>query len=750
MTAVLPTLGTMALLAAGAAGTWSWVACLGLSRQSRETLSDRARHGLDIAVLGLLFASLILLVLLFTRAYRVEYVWAHVSNDLPALYVLSAFWAGQEGSFLLWALLAAVLGRVVSRTAGEWAVPVLRLYLPSVVILVILTLVSGLFRLLPQIPPDGAGLNPLLRDPWMAIHPPVTFLGYVILAIPFAYAFAAMDRERPEEWIAPALRWSLIGWLTLGAGIIMGGFWAYKVLGWGGWWGWDPVENASLLPWLMSLALVHGLLLQRSRSKLARSNVLLALLAFVLVIYSAYLTRSGVLAEASVHTFGASSVGTWLLLWLLAVLGYGLYRYSRAVGKLQSDELDEPFLSREVLLVVGLLVTVAIILLIGLGTSAPIISRLSGGEGAAVDISYYGRTTLPLGIFLALGIGLSVMLRWKGGREFSTVSLLAAVGVGGGATALALIAGIRPALHVCLAGSAAFALAVNLIGLGRTLAQSAPGRTGGYLSHAGAALMLIAIAAATTGRTGRADLIYRDPTRVLDYDLTFTGWIGLPDGKQAAEVELSRPGSPGRLILYPRLYRQFGSGQMMIRAEPHISRGPARDLYLAPIRYLPPAEALGALGRSFTLARGESRTVEGITFTFEEFDLGGHGPGGEGAGQVGARVAVTAGSGRGVIVPRSSPGGEAPPPADLPGDIGGQLRLQRIDADAGRIVLLYLAPGTGLDGRAEGGILSVELSEKPLMSILWAGVIMVLLGGLIAARRRSRESDNSTRRVRVP
>ncbi len=450
MTAVLPTLGSAALIAALITYIMSWIAYRGIDLKDSDPGLPKARKYLFYAVISLSVAGFSLLWLLFAHAYQVEYVYAHVSNDLPALYVLSAFWAGQEGSFLIWAILAALLAWALARYSGEWEVPVMKVYLPSAAALVVMTLISGLFSLLPQIPAEGAGLNPLLRDPWMAIHPPVTFLGYAALSIPFAFAMAGLGRKRNEEWIDSALPWSLLGWVTLGTGVIMGGFWAYKVLGWGGWWGWDPVENASLLPWLLGMALFHGMLLQRSRKKLARTNVVLAILTFALVIYSTFLTRSGVLEGASVHTFGASKVGTWLFVWMVAVIGYGFYRITGAGEALKGEKLDEQFFSREMQLTIGTLVIIGITVLIGLGTSAPIISKISGGEGAAIDISYYGRTTLPLAILMALGIGLSVLIRWRGGGMVGRQALIVSVSAGLiGAVAASMCAGAgREPLHL--------------------------------------------------------------------------------------------------------------------------------------------------------------------------------------------------------------------------------------------------------------------------------------------------------------
>ncbi len=736
MTAVLPTLGSAALVAALVTYVLSWLAYRGIDPKTPEPGLQKARKNLFYALASLGIASLALLWLLFARAYQVEYVYAHVSNDLPGLNVLSAFWAGQEGSFLIWALLAAVLGWLLTRQAGEWEVPVMKVYLPSAAVLVALVLFTGLFKLLPQTPVEGAGLNPLLRDPWMAIHPPVTFLGYAALSIPFAFAMASFGRKGSGDWVEAALPWSLLGWATLGTGIIMGGYWAYKVLGWGGWWGWDPVENASLLPWLLGMALFHGLLLQRARKKLARTNVILAVLTFALVIYSTFLTRSGVLEGASVHTFGASPAGTWLFIWIVAILGYGFYRIAGDGGGLKGEKLEESFFSREMQLLIGAIVIIGITIMVGLGTSAPILSRISGGEGAAIDISYYGRTTLPLAIIMAFGLGISVLRQWRGGdlisRNALPVSIAAAVA---GAIGAALL-GVNGALSILFAGGSAMALVANLFVFQHTLVNNGWKLTGGPLSHIGAALMLIAVVAATTGTKATTGLIYEQPTEVMGYELTFVGWNDEPGGKRSTSVTLSRPGESGSILLKPKLYQQYGSGQVMVRAEPHIDRGLLGDLYLAPAQYLPPADAIAGSGNILDLGKGESADIGGATLTFEDYDMGGHEPAGMTAGSIGARVRVDWEDGSETVTPRWGVSGEQPPAVDLPYGVEGQLKMQGIDADRGRVNLLYLGGEVPADGRAVGGLLTVELSEKPLMGILWLGVLIVLAGGAIAVLRR--------------
>jgi len=366
---------------------------------------------------------------------------------------------------------------------------------------------------------------------------------------------------------------------------------------------------------------------------------------------------------------------------------------------------------------------------------------MAGGEGAAVDISFYGRTTLPLGILLALGIGLSVLLRWKdsGATGRRIIWFAAAAGLAGSGAAYMI--GVEGLLLLLFAGSCFFALTANVVIFGRTLARQGIGAAGGYLAHIGVAFILVAVVAATTGRRQKADLVYQAPTRVLGYELTFTGWATEPGGKQSAAVSLSRGGASSQ-ILRPKLYRMYGSGQMMTRAEPHIHRTLLGDLYIAPAQYLPPEQALAELGDVFTLAKGSRRELEGVSFTFEDYEIGGHA--GEGqpdtrvmtGGSVGARIRVEWEQESRTVMPRMAFGGVAEQGVPLPEGVGGELRVQAIDADLGTVTLLYSSGETPVDGRALGGVLTVELSEKPLMSILWTGVVLVLLGGGLAIRRR--------------
>jgi cytochrome c-type biogenesis protein CcmF len=741
MDSTLPTIGSVALIVAAIAIGASWMAYL-QAHVVHQALA-RARAAMVLGSLALLVAGGAMMRLLWTHDYSVAYVFQHVSNDLPTLYVVSAFWAGQEGSFLLWAMMGAVIGYALTFRTGEWEIPVMRVYLPVLLALVGLTVLSAPFEVAGPAPADGAGLNPLLRDPWMAIHPPVTFLGYAVVAVPFAFAMASLKRPDRMTWVRFALPWALIGWLALGAGIIMGGFWAYKVLGWGGWWGWDPVENASLLPWLTSTALFHGLLLQRTRRKWAKTNVLFAILSFGLVLYSTFLTRSGVLSEASVHSFGQDDVGFWGVgAWLAGFVLYSVWRLYKARDYEAGEPVEEPLFSREVLLITGTVVLVACAAVVGLGTSAPILTQIIGKGAQAVDVSFYGRTTLPLGILLGLGIGLSVLLRWKGTGEVRRNALTVAAAFGVLGMVIAYLMGVDNGLFLLFSGSGIFALVSNLVVFERALAQGGWRTAGGYLAHIGVAFMLVAIVAATTGRKEKVDLPYQSTREVFGYKLTFTRMESGPEGKQSFLVEMIRPGRSTSEVLRPKIYQMYGSGQMMTRAEPEIRRRLGGDLYVAPAQYLPPAEALAEVGRLMTLAKGESQEANGITFTFEDYEMTSHGSSESGEavvpGGIGALIRVEREGVTETLTPRMAMGTGTPPDTvPLPYGWGGNLHIQSVNADAGTVTLLYFDGTLPDDGRGVGGILSVEISEKPLMSILWTGVILALLGGALAIWRRA-------------
>ena len=286
----------------GGLSIWIGLILLGISslgylfllvRQEHAGAGIIARLGFAGFAASVTVAGISLMLSILNHEFVYTYVARYSSRDLPLLYLISSFWAGQEGSFLLWVFLAAWLGFFLIGHSGRREPRAMLVYNLNCLFLMALLIRQSPFHMAPFPPADGNGMNMLLQDPWMAIHPPIVFLGYAAYSIPFAYAVTALWSREYDSWIKPGLPWAIFAYVTLGAGIIIGGFWSYKVLGWGGYWGWDPVENASLLPWLAGTALVHGMILQDAGKHLRKTNFFLVIFSFVLLFIAHFLPDPG-------------------------------------------------------------------------------------------------------------------------------------------------------------------------------------------------------------------------------------------------------------------------------------------------------------------------------------------------------------------------------------------------------------------------------------------------------------------------
>ncbi|PYQ67018.1 MAG: hypothetical protein DMF54_05985 [Acidobacteria bacterium] len=405
--------GVAAIWAALLFGLASLIAYFRVDR-GRSDLLPFARGAYAAFATSIVASSAVLLVLLLQHRFDVSYVNSYSSRDLPLHFLISTLWAGQEGSFLLWCFWGALIGLLVWRSAKEQEAPVMIVYLATFLGTVAILCKQSPFKLLPPpVPEDGVGLNPLLQDPWMVIHPPVMFLGFASLSVPFSFAIAALWKKRWDGWVTRAIPWALLTFVMLGTAILMGGYWAYKTLGWGGYWGWDPVENTSLVPWLFTAALVHGMFLQRVRQRHRKINLILACSAFATILYGTFLTRSGVLADFSVHSFIDLGITGWLVAILLAftTLSIGLIAVRwKTIPALAEEETG--LLSRGVLFVLGIATFCALAFVILLGTSAPLLTRLSGNP-SQVQTSFYGKTATPAALVLLVLSGLVPFVSWK-------------------------------------------------------------------------------------------------------------------------------------------------------------------------------------------------------------------------------------------------------------------------------------------------------------------------------------------------
>ena len=378
----------------------------------RVELRGLARGFFTTMSLCLVGSAAYLLYLILNHQFQVEYVYQYSSRDLPTYYLISCFWGGQQGTFLLWAMYGSLMGLVLMRAARQfegWA-----MFFLSMVqgFLLLLLVQKNPFVTLPTVPPDGQGLNPLLQDPWMVIHPPILFLGFTSMVVPFVFAMGALMKNDTDGWIKPVMPWAVMASWVLGTGLVMGGFWAYKVLGWGGYWGWDPVENSSLIPWLTNTALVHGILLQRSNGSLKRTNLLLAICSFLLVVWGTFLTRSGVLADFSVHSFLDLGITGYLVAFIAVFAAMGLGLFAWRFRSISAGAVYERVWTREFFILVGVILLSIAAALTLLGMSSPLISRLFGPP-AAVQTDYYNRVMIPIGIVVSFGAALAISLRWR-------------------------------------------------------------------------------------------------------------------------------------------------------------------------------------------------------------------------------------------------------------------------------------------------------------------------------------------------
>jgi len=363
------------------------------------------------ALLGL--ALLALLAAFLSDQFQIAYVSQHSSRDLPLYLKISALWGGQEGSLLLWSFLQALFTALVLARPSEHARPLVPwatvlLSVITVFFTAVTLFLSNPFALLSAVPADGQGLNPLLRHPGMIFHPPLMYLGYVMLAAPFAFAMAALLTRRVEDWPSIARRWTLTAWLFLGLGLLLGARWAYDVLGWGGYWGWDPVENAGLMPWLTATALLHGAVMQDERRGFRLWNVLLAVFSFLLVLFGTFTTRSGMIQ--SVHAFARSNMGPYFLAFMSLTLVFSFALMIRYRRLLASPVAVDSFLTRDGMFLLTLLVFATITVSVLVGSLLPTITEAVGGRRFEAGPAWFDRVTGPQFAALTLFLGVCPLL----------------------------------------------------------------------------------------------------------------------------------------------------------------------------------------------------------------------------------------------------------------------------------------------------------------------------------------------------
>ena len=553
------------------------------------------------ALAGLLVVAMAILQMAFVRSdFAFELVATHSSTTTPLFYRVTAVWSSQEGSLLLWVLLLALWSSLILfmtrrrlREVAPYATAVLLGF--GAFFCALLVFLESPFAVLAAPPAEGTGLNPLLRHPSMMIHPPMLYSGYTLFAVPFAFAIGALvTRRLGSEWIRSTRPFTLAAWLFLGMGIVLGARWSYMELGWGGYWAWDPVENASLMPWLTGTAFLHSVMIQEKRGMLKVWNVSLVLATGVLAILGTFLVRSGILE--SIHAFGASTLGIPFLVLIVVMIGGSIALVASRADHLRSEHRLDSLLSREAAFLLNNLVLVALCFVVFWGTFFPLISEAFTGEEASVGPPWFNRYIAPLALILVLLSGIGPLIAWRRAtaanlrRNFAlptgvAVAVLVGLIVGGvtgslgallmfvfaafvfGALGQELVRGVR-ARRAMSRDSAPVAL-VALVRRNRR-------RYGGYTVHVGVAVLFVGVAASSAFQDQRlVELRPGQTQRVDDYAITYE--------RPTSRLVAASNGRLERIDLGARLQVREGDGGPVRVLETFKSYFPSTDASLGPI-----------------------------------------------------------------------------------------------------------------------------------------------------------------------
>src|SRR6266704_631014 len=606
-------LGNLVLWLAFLVGVWGALAGLVGGLRARPDLQQSARHAVFVMCGALLVAVFSLEVALFRHDFNVEYVAAYTSRNLPIFYTWSALYAGQKGSLLFWATVLSLFGSLAQLFTARRH----RVYLPFVAGVVctvaaffvtVMLFAANPFGRLPYTPADGSGLNPQLQNPGMVFHPPMLYLGYISMTIPFALAIAALaSKQLDSDWLIAIRKWTLVSWLFLSIGLVLGMWWAYVELGWGGYWAWDPVENAALLPWLTMTAFLHSVMIQEKRGMLKKWNLALVIGSWLLSIMGTFITRSGVIS--SVHSFTESPVGYYFAFFLLFAAVASFTLYTRRLPLLTAEARLESMGSREAGFLCNNLLLVGISFSGLWGTLFPILSEAIRGTKVTVGPPFFNLVNIPLGLALLALTGIGPLIAWRRAslpnlqRQFA-VHVTAGVFTG----LVLLLLGMRDFYALLAMAIGGFVLATvtqefargtrarhrqygepAAVALAHLVARNRR-RYGGYVVHTGIVVLFIAFAGMAFKTETEATLKPGQSASIRSpYGWTYSfTHLGISQFDQlnrqvtAATIEVRRNGKRAGLITTEKRQHVDALGRPTFQpsTEPGIRSDPLEDLYL--------------------------------------------------------------------------------------------------------------------------------------------------------------------------
>ncbi len=749
----------------------------------------------SFAIIGIIVS---LAYIIGNHLFEYHYAWAHSSKSLPVEYVISCFWEGQEGSFLLWAFWQMVLAWVLLKKSGHWESSVMSIVLLSQVFITSMLLgvqVFGqgigstpfiLLREAMQAPifqradylsliQDGNGLNPLLQNYWMVIHPPTLFLGFASMVVPFAFAIAGVWRKQYDGWMKPALPWSLFAVMVLGTGIIMGSFWAYEALNFGGFWAWDPVENASLIPWLTLIAAVHVMIAYKHSGHSYFTSLFLVFISYILVLYASFLTRSGILGNASVHAFTDLGMSGQLVIYILVFLVLGVWLMVRNWKNFPITKKDEATYSREFWLFIGAIMLGVSCFQVIVTTSIPVINKLFGTNIAPPTdvIDHYNKWQIPIAVLILLISGFAQYLKYKktDGTKFIR-NIMFAFALSFVATALISYYGefyTKPPFMLLIFASI-FTILANL----RILTDAFKGKiklAGSAVAHIGFGFILLgALIAASksevisinnTGfsygkefnekNTRENILLWKnEPTRMSNYLVTYLGDTTIAPNTfyEVNYKELDKEGKVvGEFTLYPNAQV---NPKMGLIASPDTRHYITHDVYThvssVPLKEEEHEDHEGHSDdenydepKTLSFSIGDTITVDGFLvqlkslknnvpvkdLKLEANDIA-----------VAAVINVSKGdqlfSAEPVYIIKNNI------PFDLPktiDDLGLKFKFSKIDPQAGKIEIIYYKKKAALRD-----YVIMKAIVFPYINLLWGGTIVMVIGFLLAIIRRVQDT----------
>ena len=605
-------IGSFALLLALALCAYSFLAgllALVIKGPGSGRLGETARRA-GIASFAIVFlAAVVLVVAAFQNDFSIAYIFHHSNRDLPAPYKFATLWSGQEGSLLFWALLLSAYGLVLrlryKTDVRLFAYASVIIAAVQVFFLLLLNFAANPFGVMQgSLPADGNGLNPLLQYPEMVIHPPMLYLGYVGFTVPFAFALAALIMRYPgEKWIQITRRWTMVTWGFLTCGVFLGAHWAYSVLGWGGYWGWDPVENASLMPWLTGTAFLHSVMMQEKRGMLKTWNMWLIFSTFMLSIFGTFLTRSGVVS--SVHAFAQSSIGDWFVGFLAIIFATCLFFYVKNRSHLRSEHKLESLISRESSFLFNNLLLLVACFTVLWGTLFPVLSEWVQGTKVTVGPPFFNRVNVPVALLLFLLTAVGPLLAWRKTSVESLKRNFLWPAIGALGTGVLLVAlGMRPwkdvsyfysLMTIMLSVLVALTVISEFVRGGRVigrhtgqnlfasmvqLAHRNTRRYGGYIVHFGVIVIMIGFAGSVFNQDKEQEMGFGDKMTIGPYTLVCQSYTQDDNPNYGSEWAVMNVFKGGKQIATLNPERRFYKASQQTSTMVANRSTPQEDLYV--------------------------------------------------------------------------------------------------------------------------------------------------------------------------